>query len=622
MRRAGYSAFAAFLFYNFILSLVIGAGYLRFADAHPASIFFSLIACVSNTFTLYIPLGAVSLVPYLASAGALVFVPVFGFAQFALALDLMIYTVFRLHINSMVINLLITPGGIETLGIGPETGALLAAIAAVLAGLEVWIYRAAVRPSPVDNAEPVKRGRWKLVLAALLAITLIEKSMCLAGAYYDNPHVTGNFGLFPMYRTLNAGIVRAWDGGGRGRPWRGPAADAHNRASRLSYPARTIDVHRPEKPLNILVIVLEAFRTDALNAEVTPNLLAFAKKATLFDRHYSGGNSTRFGIFSIFYGMYGNYWFPLLEARRAPVLMDVLRRQGYEVQVYSASALSYPEFRKTCFAGVARENVHDDFIPTGANRAIRDEFIAFLGRRDAVRAADKLSGEAGPAPYFAFLFFDASHSYTSPGEFRKFQPAYRDGSLNYLALGPSDRTALFNRYRNAVFFEDSLVGDILSVLERRGGLKDTVVLVTGDHGESFFEHGYLGHNRGYSEEEIKVPLMFYLPDRRPGVVSAPTSHMDIAPTLMRLAGARNPPEDYSGGTDLFAPAARSFIPAFSWDTAALIRDGHVVVMPSDIAQGGVCVFGRGYEKIQEKSAVLPFIPCLREFRREATRFYK
>jgi hypothetical protein len=148
------------------------------------------------------------------------------------------------------------------------------------------------------------------------------------------------------------------------------------------------------------------------------------------------------------------------------------------------------------------------------------------------------------------------------------------------------------------------------------------VLIMGDHGEAFFEKGYHGHNRAYSAEEVKVPLVFYLPGRAAGAVRSVTSHMDIAPTLMKLAGVKNAPADYSGGQDLFVRPDRSFVTAFSWDTSALIKDDHALVMPLEVYKGGLQLHGPDYKEIPGNKALSPYIPCLLDFQKEAKRFYK
>ena len=179
---------------------------------------------------------------------------------------------------------------------------------------------------------------------------------------------------------------------------------------------------------------------------------------------------------------------------------------------------------------------------------------------------------------------------------------------------------LFNKYRNSIRFEDSLIGAILKAVERAGGLKDTAVLVMGDHGEAFFETGYHGHNRAYSAGEVKVPLVFYVPGRAPSAVKFPTSHMDIVPALMKLIGVKNPPADYSSGTDILAASAPPFTAAFSWDTSALIKDERALVMPLEAYKGGLKLYDADYKVVPGRKALEPYMPYLVDFQKEAKDF--
>lgn len=632
MRKYGFFSFTSFLVLNFLFSLAIGLGYFPFAGSHPAGIAFSISAWLSNTFMIYAALLAAALIPYFAFAGAAIFAPVFAFIQLTLILDVIIYKLFRFHINSMVINLVITPGGLETLGLGLSTRLLVVSAAVALLFMEIRLYRAVIRSSADKKGlARILSRRWKLLLAFFLWLTLLNKGLCVLGVVCELHYITGNFRLFPLYRA--PAITRLAMESLGVKPPDEVQVHISKEQSRLIYPRRKLEIVPPPKPLNILIIVFESFRSDVMSKDITPNLWSFSKKAVFFSDHYSGGNGTRFGIFSLFYGMYGNYWFTMLGERRGPVLIDVLKEQGYDLRVFSATELSYPEFRKTCFINVPAEGVYDNPPSAGVtgNIAISARFIEFLKNRKGLAGAvskSKPSVAAGAAsgtgarPYFAFVFFDASHSYESPGAFRKFQPAYKDGEVNYLTLDPSDRRPLFNRYKNSLFFEDSLAGGILNVLERSGGLTDTAVLITGDHGESFFEHGYLGHNRAYNSEEVKVPLLFYLPGRAAGIVASATSHMDIVPSLMRLAGVKNKPADYSSGEDIFNGTVRPFVPVFSWDASALIKNGYAVVMPFDIYHGGVTLFDPRYAPVQGRGALNPFIPGMVDFQKEAKRFYR
>ena len=70
--------------------------------------------------------------------------------------------------------------------------------------------------------------------------------------------------------------------------------------------------------------------------ELTPNISAFAEGARVFEDHLSGGNGTRYGLFTMLYGLHGSYWFPVLAQRRAPVLVEAMQAAGYDVRIFSA----------------------------------------------------------------------------------------------------------------------------------------------------------------------------------------------------------------------------------------------------------------------------------------------
>jgi len=611
MKRYGFLSLAAFLGLNLLLSLFIGLGYFMFVGSHPAEIAFSIAAYLSNTFMIYAALLLPALGLYFARAGAAFFVPVFAFVQLALVLDVVVYKIFRFHINSMVINLLITPGGLKTLGQGLSTQLLFSAIVAALLGLEIWLYRRArAGAAGKTGLAGLLARQWKPLLAAALFLVAVDKGVGAVGMLYDNVHITGNARLFPLYQQLN---IRSFAAKHLGfKLDEEVTVNISKEDSKLDYPKRPLEVKPPKKPLNILIIVVDSFRYDVMSKEVSPELWAFSKKAAVFGNHYSGGNCTRFGIFSILYGVYGNYWFSMLGERRGPVLIDVLKDQGYDMRLFASASLSFPEFNKTCFVNVPREGIYDE--PKAVKQVDRDIEIN-------AKLEDFIRNRKRGKPYFAFIFYDASHgAYDYTPEFAKFAPA--SGQVDYLTLDRATTLPLFNKYRNSIGFEDSLVGDLLKAVEKTGGLKDTVILVMGDHGEAFFEKGYHGHNRAYSAEEVKVPLVFYVPGRAPATVKSPTSHMDIVPALMKLVGVKNPPSDYSSGTDIFAGTAHPFLASFSWDTSALIKDDYALVMPLEAYKGGLKLYDPDYKEVPGRKALEPYMPYLVDFQTEAKRFYK
>ncbi|HEX2251667.1 MAG TPA: sulfatase-like hydrolase/transferase, partial [Thermoanaerobaculia bacterium] len=113
--------------------------------------------------------------------------------------------------------------------------------------------------------------------------------------------------------------------------------------------------------------------------------------------------------------------------------------------------------------------------------------------------------------------------------------------LQRAGLTPEGLGVLQRRYAQEVAFADGEVGRLLALLDRGSLAGRTAVAVTADHGESFLEHGHLRHCRSLHEEEVRVPLMLRLPAGAAGRggrrIAAPVTLLDVAPTLLELAGA-------------------------------------------------------------------------------------
>ncbi len=603
--KTDFRRFGIFAALNWGLALFLSAFFLFYTGGHPLELAFAFVALLSNTVMLAAAAALPAALLYLvlrhpAAPGA-----VFWAFQLWLAVDLAVYKIFRFHLNSMVLNLVLTPGGLESLDQGWLTRAVFAMTAAVLAAAQWYFWRLAGG----EGARRSAAGRRPLALAlALLSFVLADKVVYAWADLRDFLHVTRNAGLFPLYQPLTIRDFAVKRLGVRLDAEVRGGIDPHY--SGLDYPKAPLVAEPPARPLNFLFIVVDSLRADMLTPEVMPETWAFARRASVFEKHYSGGNATRFGVFSMLYGLYGNYWFPMLGERRGPVFLSELKRQGYDLRVYASAPLTFPEFNKTCFVEVPVGNFYDR--PPGANgiekdRDISERFISYLQGRDRKR------------PYFAFIFYDASHgSYDAFPELEKFRPSVQ---VNHLNLNLGNVGGMFNRYKNSILSDDSLAGRILRAVESSGGLRDTVVVITGDHGEAFLERGRVGHNQGYSPEELRVPLVLHVPGRRPLRSQRITSHLDIVPTLMPLAGVKNPPADYSCGVSLFGSDARKFVPAGSWDSAGLITGDAIIEMPLAAYRRGVRVFDTSYRE-QPRGAASRYSGLIMDFQKEAGRFLK
>jgi hypothetical protein len=179
------------------------------------------------------------------------------------------------------------------------------------------------------------------------------------------------------------------------------------------------------------------------------------------------------------------------------------------------------------------------------------------------------------------VFFDAPHAYVNPPEDEIFKPALK--SLNYLNINnDSNPLPFLNRYKNAVRFTDRLTGELLDTLKQQGIMDNTIIIMTGDHGQESNETktNSWGHNSNFSKYQVQVPLVIYWPGKEPKVYSQLTSHVDVVPTLMQeIFSCSNPVRDYSNGQSLFDQSERSFVMVNNWNNQAIVNKDQVKIFP-------------------------------------------
>ncbi|AKU13423.1 sulfatase [Azoarcus sp. CIB] len=499
-----------------------------------------------------------------AILGAAVIV-VTGFTQVVLFADRVIHEMYGFHINGFVVNLVFTPGGIASLGASRSTeitaGAIILALCALQAAAWVWVVRSDTRAG-----EWRLRGAWALAL--FFVLTTGERVAYGYSEMSNYQPILFASERFPLYQPLT---FRNFAQNLGFKVDQATARSMQVRDESLSYPQQPLRVTAPDKPMNIVWLVAESLRFDMLDPKIMPRLWTFSNDAVRLEKHFSGGNMTQMGVFSMFYGLYGNYWFPMLAARRAPVLMDVLQHQNYQFSLNTSQRFTYPAFDKTVFANMRPEDLHP--LEGGApawQRDVRniDALIDFIDRRDPAR------------PFMTYMFFESTHAnYDYPPEAEIATPVLQD--FNYLTADFGAQIGqIKNRYINAAHHVDSQIGRMIDHLNKRGLLDNTIVIVLGDHGEEFMERSRWGHSAEFNRFQTSTPGVIRVPGRMPGVVAGITSHLDIPATLMPLLGVQNPAEDYSLGHDLLAADFhRDYAVAADWNRLAYIGDNYKVTFP-------------------------------------------
>ncbi len=486
-----------------------------------------------------LPVGLLSLLPrrlpgrsgWLAGAAAL------GGSLVLLAVyaDYRLFSLYQFHFNGFVWNLLTTPGGIAALGATASTERTVAAQVGgiVLGNLAVlWLlHRYRERGWQFS-------GRLLRVAAVSLFCLLAGVEMGFAYSVHTaQENIMAAAEAVPFHLKSRATVLFTRLGFEQPRGVR----NLRLAGGEVVYPGHPVDSSgfRPE---NVIVLVAESFRWDLLDPQITPNLWRFAQRSTRYERHYSGGNRTRMGLFSLFYGIYAPYWYSFEQQWVEPVLMKILREHNYQIVAHTSQSFTYPEFDHTIFAKVPPENLHaiQESESWQSDILNIDELKRHIDQRDPKR------------PFFGFMFFESTHApYRFPEEGALRSDYLRD--MNYIDLDLKNNIeAIRARYINAAHHVDAQIGRLIEHLERTGMLDKTVLLFTGDHGEEFMEKGGWGHGRrgSFPEEQIRVPLILWRPGVAPAVVSHRTSHLQVASTLLVRLGVTQDPRTYSSALPL------------------------------------------------------------------------
>ncbi len=491
-----------------------------------------------------------------------------GLTELLLAADSKIYNLYNFHLNGFVWNLITAPGGIASMGGSSSTWAILAAVLAgtfFLQAAIIWLLRRFLLRRGAGEGRKQRRVYLCLLLFFIVfsAGERITYGVSQLQAYSP---VMAASNAFPFYMPMTFYHLAKKLGYNVER-------EKNLRVSadiRLHYPLQPLVLKKRKKLPNIVLLACESWRWDMLDPEITPATWKFARKAHQFRHNYSTGNGTRMGIFGLFYGLYGPYWFPFLDARQSPVLMDIVQKLGYQVSMYTSAKFSYPEFDQTVLVNLPAANIHEygDQGPGWArDRKNVGDLINFIKQRDPGR------------PFFTFMFFESPHArYYFPPESVIRKNYLKD--FNYATMSlEKDIGLIKNRYINSCHHLDSQLQRIFDYLEKAGLLDNTIVILVGDHGEEFREKGRWGHNSEFHEEQTRTPLIVWVPGTGSSVSDRITSHLDIVPTLLPLLGVVNPPADYCLGHNLLGGRRRQYTVIADWSRVACVTTDYKIIIP-------------------------------------------
>jgi len=495
----------------------------------------------------------------------------FTLTNFALLLDFFIFRIWKFHINGMVLNILMSPAAFDSIQTGTAPVLITIGYFVAFVAFELRLLRF-LKGKEVSLLKGWNRKFNRVVAPVVLLVALTEKVYYGFANMYAEDKILESTKPIPLYQPLT--FTRFME-----KRFGLHAAERKNadvgvkRDAKVNYPLKPIEIPHP-KPVHIFIFASDAVRNDILNAAVTPNILRFSRDAIWFTDNRSGGNTTRFGIFSLFYGLNSAYWFIFLNAKSGPVFFKTLKRLDYDIGIFSSTDTSWPEFKQTVYYDV-KENIHDRFpgLPWEKDTSLTEAWLKWIDDKN------------GSQPIFSFIFLDGPHGSSYPKSFAKFQPDGA-GEVNYATASEEDRTELFNQYKNAVHYSDHLIGKMIDKLKAKGLYENAIVIFTSDHGQEYYEFGLLGHNSAFNIEQTNSPLIIKIPGLASQKIDTLTSSIDLMPTLMRKIGVTNDFADFSNGKDLLADDyRRDFATCGNWYKNAIITPKYTLVfsnLPNEI----------------------------------------
>jgi len=329
---------------------------------------------------------------------------------------------------------------------------------------------------------------------------------------------------------------------------------------------RQIEALKPnEHGKNVLFIVIDTLRADHLPTygypqPTAPYLAQLANQGIVFENAIAPSSWTRPSHASMLSGLYphehGTESGDSRLSNSVPVIPEEFLRLGYRTAVFSSNTDNFTrEF------GFGRGVVHfEDLYPSLFRLLNSTHLVKSLGRWmyrhnlasnvPGRRPAEEITQAAlrwtrsKSTPFFVMLNYSDIHSpYVPPQPYRsKFvRPGAKTGRIwagfGQISLTQPQRQDEIDAYDASIAYVDAQIQELLQGLRSAGLLKNTIVVITSDHGEQFDEHGLYLHGNGLYRQLLWVPLVIWEEHSLPqGLqISQPVSLVHLPSTFLRLA---------------------------------------------------------------------------------------
>lgn len=291
---------------------------------------------------------------------------------------------------------------------------------------------------------------------------------------------------------------------------------------------------------DIIVLLLDTTRADHLGAygyarDTSPCMDRFARENTLYANAYSTAPWTPPSVATIFTGLYpssheiyptegclgrrqtGGLEFPRIPWQ-LPTMARLLRDNGYDTAAVTPNHWIGKE--------MGFHHGFDSFV-------FRKNAIAETVNEEAIAALERLASVERRSPFFLYLhYFDPHWTYNPPRPYL----AMFDERMPEDGYSEKARRSI-NGYDAELRYMDDYIQKLFVYLQSKDLYDSSMIVLVGDHGEQFEEHGQLGHGYQLFNEELRVPLIVKFPGHNPPRrVDTVVSTVDLLPTVLDAAG--------------------------------------------------------------------------------------
>lgn len=315
----------------------------------------------------------------------------------------------------------------------------------------------------------------------------------------------------------------------------------------------------PSRP-DILFVLVDSLKASHVGCygyarDTTPNLDRFVREEGCFrfETVIPGGSWTMPAVMTLFTALSVDGHRRVLPSlphdREAVTLAEALRAAGYATVGITANAMTNRRF------GYGKGfDVWDDYSATLPPDAGVGRIASGYARGGALTrmGLGRLRRRDPERPLFLFLFYMDPHwdfwppppydmRFAAPGG----GPIRNAWALPAAKATPDVRRRTLDAYDGEIAYCDFAVSNLLAAVAATPRWNDTLVVIAGDHGESFWERGFSGHGNDLHDGELKVPLILRVPKgcglkAAGGVVKGQVGGLDVAPTVLDLAGVPVP----------------------------------------------------------------------------------